>query len=135
MHFVRGAEPLVAFQDAGAPFGAGFCPTRIGTRPFLHETERPSASAATRSPGTSRRRAPAARRPLARADAFVEAEVVLRRLAHLVVEVARDDALVDALLVVRVVDPVLELEELRVGERRDLRVYLSRRSLSPSTPW
>ena len=34
---------------------------------------------------------------------------------------ADGDALVDVLLVVRVVDPVLELEELRVGERRDLR--------------
>ena len=42
---------------------------------------------------------------------------------------ADGDALVDVLLVVRVVDPVLELEELRVGERRDLRVYLS----TPST--
>jgi hypothetical protein len=50
--------------------------------------------------------------------------VVLGRFAHLVVEVARDDALVDVLLVVRVVDPVLELEELRVGERRDLRACL-----------
>ena len=33
---------------------------------------------------------------------------------------AGGDALVDVLLVVRLVDPVLELEELRVGERRDL---------------
>ena len=33
---------------------------------------------------------------------------------------ADGDALVDVLLVVRVVDPVLEVEELRVGERRDL---------------
>ena len=34
---------------------------------------------------------------------------------------ADGDALVDVLLVVRLVDPVLELEELGVGERRDLR--------------
>ena len=37
---------------------------------------------------------------------------------------ADGDALVDVLLVVRLVDPVLELEELRVGERRDLRACL-----------
>ena len=43
---------------------------------------------------------------------------------------ADGDALVDVLLVVRLVDPVLELEELRVGERRDLRVYLSTPSIS-----
>ena len=43
---------------------------------------------------------------------------------------ADGDALVDVLLVVRLVDPVLELEELGVGERRDLRVYLSTPSIS-----
>ena len=38
---------------------------------------------------------------------------------------ADGDALVDVLLVVRLVDPVLELEELGVGERRDLRLRAS----------
>ena len=33
---------------------------------------------------------------------------------------AGGDALVEVFFMVRVVDPVLEVEELRVGERRDL---------------
>ena len=42
---------------------------------------------------------------------------------------AGGDALVDVFFVVRLVDPVLEVEELRVGERRDLRQ--DRASTSP----
>ena len=50
---------------------------------------------------------------------------------------ADGDALVDVLLVVRLGDPVLEVEELRVGERRNLRARLPLHAvdLSPSTPW
>ena len=40
---------------------------------------------------------------------------------------AGGDALVDVFFVVGLVDPVLELEELRVGERRDLRASASPR--------
>ena len=122
---VRGAEPLVAFQDAGASFGAGFGPASHGHAPLLARDR----TLRLRPP----RRAVRVLLDVERlprgglscfVDAFVKAEVVLGRFAHLVVEVARDDALVDVLLVVRVVDPVLELEELRVGERRDLRACL-----------
>ena len=64
---VRGAEPLVAFQDAGAPFGAGFGPASHGHAALLARPNAPSASAATAAQsGTSRRRAPAARPPPAR---------------------------------------------------------------------
>ena len=119
---VLGAEPLVAFQNAGAPFGAGFGPASHGHAALLAR-ERPLR---LRPPRRAVRvlldveRLPRGGLPRF-CYAFVEAEVVLRRLALRVVEVARDDALVDVLLVVRLVDPVLELEELRVGERRDLR--------------
>ena len=119
---VRGAEPLVAFQDAGAPFGAGFCSTAYRHAALLARDR----TLRLRPPRRAVRvlldveRLPRGGLPCF-SDAFVEAEVVLRRLALRVVEVARDDALVDVLLVVRLGDPVLEVEELRVGERRDLR--------------
>ena len=137
---VRGAEPLVAFQDAGAPFRADFGPAAHGHAALLARDR----TRRLRPPRRAVRvlldveRLPRGGLPCF-SDAFVEVFVGFRRLALRVVEVARDDALVDVLLVVRLVDPVLEVEELRVGERRDLRLCASasprRRSLSPSTPW
>ena len=89
---VHGAEPLVAFQNAGAPFGAGFGPASHGHAALLARDR----TLRLRPPRRAVRvlldveRLPRGGLPRA-ADAFVEAEVVLRRFAHLVVEVARDD--------------------------------------------
>ena len=89
---VRGAEPLVAFQDAGAPFRAGLGPAAHGHAALLAR-DRPRR---LRPPRRAVRvlldveRLPRGGLPRA-ADAFVEADVGLRRLALLVVEVARDD--------------------------------------------
>ena len=89
---VRGAEPLVAFQDAGASFGAGFGPASHGHAPLLARDRtrrlRPPRRAVRVLLDVERM----TRGGLPSApNAFVEAEVVLGRFAHLVVEVARDD--------------------------------------------
>ena len=89
---VLGAEPLVAFQDAGAPFRAGFGPASHGHAPLLARDR----TRRLRPPRRAVRvlldveRLPRGGLPCF-SDAFVEAEVVLRRLALRVVEVARDD--------------------------------------------
>ena len=89
---VRGAEPLVAFQDAGAPFRADFGPAAHGHAALLARDR----TRRLRPPRRAVRvlldveRLPRGGLPCF-SDAFVEAEVVLRRLALRVVEVARDD--------------------------------------------